>query len=151
MKPPTSLTPIRRKRVRGLASADTTRDYFVTDIPWDSYNTDRVDIARGPNSFLFGLGSPAGIINASIHDAEHFTKGNASFRFDEFGSIRGSLDVNVDLIPKTLAIRFDALYNDQKYEQDAAFQKDKRYFGALRWDPQLFADPSFHTTIKVEV
>jgi hypothetical protein len=144
------INPSGAQRVRGLAAADNTRDYFVTDIPWDSYNTDRVDIARGPNSFLFGLGSPAGIINASIHDAEHFNKGEAVAKFDEWGSVRGSIDVNQDLIAKTLAIRFDALYNDEKYQQKPAFQKDKRYFGALRWDPKLFADPSFHTTIKVK-
>ena len=62
-------------RVRGLDSADNTRDYFITDIPWDGFNTDRVDIQRGPNSILFGLGSPAGIINASINMAG-FTDAN---------------------------------------------------------------------------
>ena len=29
------------------SAADNTRDFFVTDIPWDSYNVDRVDIQRG--------------------------------------------------------------------------------------------------------
>ena len=58
------------QRVRGLAPADNTRDFFVTDIPWDSYIVDRIDIQRGPNSILFGLGSPAGIVNASLRNAE---------------------------------------------------------------------------------
>ena len=40
--------PAGAQRVRGLASADITRDFFVTDIPWDSYNVDRIDIMRGP-------------------------------------------------------------------------------------------------------
>jgi outer membrane receptor protein involved in Fe transport len=56
-------------RVRGLDSADNTRDFFLTDIPWDGFNVGRVDIQRGPNSILFGTGSPAGIINASTNDA----------------------------------------------------------------------------------
>ena len=43
--------------MRGLASADSTRDFFVTDIPTDFYNVDRVEIQRGPNSILFGLRS----------------------------------------------------------------------------------------------
>jgi outer membrane receptor for ferric coprogen and ferric-rhodotorulic acid len=50
-------------RIRGLANADNTRDFFLTDIPWDSFNTDRVEVNRGPNAMLFGTGSPAGIIN----------------------------------------------------------------------------------------
>ena len=56
-------------RVRGLDSADNTRDYFLTDIPWDGFNVGRVDLQRGPNSILFGVGSPAGIINTSTNDS----------------------------------------------------------------------------------
>ena len=55
--------PASSNRVRGLATADLTRDYFSTIVPMDSYNTDRVVINRGANAILFGLGSPAGIIN----------------------------------------------------------------------------------------
>ena len=51
-------SPAGAQRVRGLASADNTRDFLVTDIPWDSYTAGRIDIQRGPNSILFGLGSP---------------------------------------------------------------------------------------------
>ena len=36
--------PGSAQRVRGLAAADNTRDFFITDIPWDSYNVDRIDI-----------------------------------------------------------------------------------------------------------
>jgi outer membrane receptor protein involved in Fe transport len=53
-------------RVRGLSGADLTRDFFPTDIGLDSYNTERVDISRGANAILFGLGSPAGIINNQL-------------------------------------------------------------------------------------
>src|ERR1700712_508696 len=52
--------PSTANRVRGLAAADNTRDFFITDIPWDSFNVDRIDLQRGPNAILFGLGSPAG-------------------------------------------------------------------------------------------
>ena len=55
--------PQRGQRIRGLVSAITTRDYFQTDIPFDSYNTTRITVNRGPNSILFGLGSPGGVIN----------------------------------------------------------------------------------------
>lgn len=32
--------PIGQTRVRGLANADMARQFFITDIPFDSYNTD---------------------------------------------------------------------------------------------------------------
>jgi len=61
--------PSQNTRVRGLTNADNTRDYFLSNIPWDSYNVDRVDLQRGANSILFGQGSPAGIINNGTKQA----------------------------------------------------------------------------------
>jgi len=138
------------QRVRGLASADNTRDFFVTDIPWDSYNVDRVDIQRGPNSILFGLGSPAGIVNASLNGASYRNGGRVDYRVGSYGSQRVGLDVNQVLIKDVLAIRLDGLFNRERYQQDPAFQNDKRIYGAVRFDPQLFKDPSYHTSIKVK-
>ncbi len=143
--------PAGAQRIRGLAAADNTRDFFVTDIPWDSYNVDRIDIQRGPNQILFGLGSPAGIVNASMRGAEFHDMGSATFRIGSYGSERASLDVNQELIPGVLAIRVDGLWNHQLYEQDPAFQNDRRIYAAVRFDPQLFRDRSFHTSIKVKM
>jgi outer membrane receptor protein involved in Fe transport len=53
--------PAGVNRSRGLTAMDSTRNYFPSDIPWDGFNISRVDISRGPNSFLFGTGSPSGI------------------------------------------------------------------------------------------
>ncbi|HTY30365.1 TonB-dependent receptor plug domain-containing protein, partial [Mycobacterium sp.] len=141
--------PAGAQRVRGLAAADLTRDFFVTDIPWDSYNVDRIDILRGPNSFLFGLGSPAGIVNASTRSAEYRDMGSVENRVGSYGTVRDSIDLNVNLLPDVLAIRVDGLWDDHKYEQKQAWQKDKRYTTAIRFDPQLFRNPSFHTSIKI--
>lgn len=142
--------PSSAQRVRGLAAADNTRDFFVTDIPWDSYNVERIDIQRGPNSILFGLGSPAGIVNASLNNAEFRNKGNVALRVGSYGSVRTSLDVNQELIHNVLAIRVDGLWSKEKYQQDPAYQNDKRISGAIRFEPQLFKDRSFHTTIKAK-
>ncbi|MES1168468.1 MAG: TonB-dependent receptor, partial [Oleiharenicola lentus] len=142
--------PQGANRIRGLAAADNTRDFFITDIPWDSYNVDRIDIQRGPNAILFGLGSPAGIINASLHNAEFRNKGEVQFRAGSYGSVRSSVDLNQVLIKDVLAIRLDGVWNDQKFEQKQAWQNDKRMYGTVRFDPQLFQDPSFHTSVKVK-
>lgn len=143
-------SPGGAQRVRGLAAADNTRDFFVTDIPWDSYNVDRIDIQRGPNSILFGLGSPAGIVNATTRSAEFRNRGEVQARVGSYGSVRTSVDINQVLIPNVLALRLDGLWNDEKYEQKQAWQDDKRFYGAVRFDPQLFTDRSFHTSFKAK-
>jgi len=142
--------PGSAQRVRGLASADNTRDFFTTDIPWDGFNVDRIDIQRGPNSILFGLGSPAGIVNASTKNAEFRNLGSAEVRVGSYGSLRNIVDFNQVLIPKVLSVRFSALRNDEKYQQDAAFQDTERFYGALRFDPQLFRRTDFRTSFKAK-
>ncbi|BET69494.1 hypothetical protein ASA1KI_44120 [Opitutales bacterium ASA1] len=139
------------QRVRGLSSADNTRDFFVSDIPWDSYNVDRVDIQRGPNSILFGLGKPAGIVNATTRNAEFRTRGEVLGRVGSYGSWRLGLDYNHELIDDVLAIRVSALRDDEKFRQKPAFEDDERIYGALRFDPQIFdQDRGFRTSIKLK-
>jgi hypothetical protein len=134
------LRPNENTRVRGLNAADNTRDYFLSDVPWDSYIVDRVDLQRGPNSILFGVGSPAGIINTSVNTATFKTGGNVENRFDQYGSLRWSLDYNHVLIKDQLAVRVAALSNDQQYRQEPSYQDDKRLFGAIRFQPKLFGE-----------
>jgi hypothetical protein len=143
-------SPQGAQRIRGLASADNTRDYFVTDIPWDSYNIGRIDILRGPNSFLFGLGSPAGIVNATLNNAEFRNRVQVENRFGSYNSVRNSIDINEQIVPGVFAIRVAGLMDDQKYEQNPAFQNQRRGYIALRFDPQLFNNRSAHTSIKVK-
>ena len=143
------LHPNQNTRVRGLDAADNTRDYFLTDIPWDSYNVDRIDLQRGPNSILFGVGSPAGIVNSQTIIAD-VRKNSAKVenRFDQFGSFRTSVDGNIVLLKDVLSVRVAALDDDTKFRQKPAFDHDKRLFGALRFDPKLFGD-SAHTSIRL--
>ncbi len=136
-------------RVRGLDQADNTRDYFLTDIPWDGFNVGRVDLQRGPNSILFGTGSPAGIVNTSVNDASFKTAYNVENRVGQFGSLRNSVSLNQSLIKDVLAIRVAAVVDDEKYEQKPAFNSSKRYYGALRLDPKLFGEDS-HTSFRAK-
>lgn len=142
--------PSSNTRVRGLSAADNTRDFFATDIPWDGYNVDRIDIQRGPNSILFGLGKPAGIINGSMRGAEFRNLGEVSARAGSWGTQRYNVDINQVLIPKMLAIRVDALYSKEKFRQDPAYAQDRRQYGAVRFDPKLFKNSSAHTIIRAK-
>jgi len=118
--------PVANTRVRGLAAADNLRDFFLTDIPWDSYNVGRVDLQRGPNSILFGIGSPAGIINSSLNTASFRDGNKVELQVATFGSVRGTVDFNKVILKDELAVRVSALMDETNYRQKPAFRDDHR-------------------------
>lgn len=118
-------------RVRGLASADLTRDYFITNIPFDTFNTDRVEVQRGANSALYGLGSPGGIVNASTIKADFLgNRGRVRFETDQYGTARYSMRYN-QMIGDRVSLKIAALSEDKGYEQKQAFMEDNRLFAAI--------------------
>lgn len=126
-------SPQTSQRVRGLARAELTRDFFLTDIPFDQYNTGLVTIQRGPNSLLFGIGSPGGIIDNALNQAtEGRDFGEVSLRVGEKSSYRLSLDVNKVLVEDRLALRVAALDEETNYRQEPAFEDDRRLYLAFK-------------------
>jgi outer membrane receptor protein involved in Fe transport len=136
-------------RVRGLTSADNTRNFFTSDIAWDGYNIERVEIQRGPNSILFGLGSPAGIINTTTKTAQHRNFREVESRFGSHGSNRIAFDLNQNILPHELSLRVGLLRNNEQYKQDPAYSLDRRVFGTLRYDPQFLSRNGHRTTLKM--
>ncbi len=129
--------PNSANRIRGLTSADNTRNFFLTSVAWDSYNVSRVDLQRGPNAILFGLGSPAGVINGTTDSANFLrNRGEVGVRVDQFGSVRGSLNYNHVLIPGELALRAAVLKDERKFRQEPAFQDDERLYLAASYRPK---------------
>ena len=100
-----------------LALSAASAALHISDIPWDGYTIDRVDLQRGPNAILFGLGSPAGVINTRTKQASYRNFGDATLRFDEYGSLRATLDLNRVLVRDELAIRFAALENESEFQR----------------------------------
>jgi hypothetical protein len=116
-------------RVRGLAAADLTRNLFLTDVPFDSFNTDRIDVQRGPNSALFGLGNPGGIVNATTTRANFLKQhGRVKLETDQYGTQRGSFRYNAVPLEDRLAVFVAGLYDDTQYEQKQAYETDKRLY-----------------------
>lgn len=127
------VNPQGNQRIRGLGSATLTRNFLLTEIPFDSYNSSRAEINRGPNAILFGLGTPGGIINNTTNAAEVGSSfGDVTVRFGDHNSHRATFDLNQVVIDGRLAVRLDGLYDDTKYQQDPAFKRDKRIYGALK-------------------
>ncbi|MBI5767195.1 MAG: hypothetical protein HZA93_05320 [Verrucomicrobia bacterium] len=134
-------SPQNSTRVRGLAGADLTRDFFLTDIPLDSYNTERVDISRGANAILFGLGSPAGIINNQLKSA-NLKKTSFSYQqsIGAYESHREVVDFNASILPGQLALRTILLDRVERYRQKPAYEQDRRLFTSLKWESRIVKD-----------
>jgi outer membrane receptor protein involved in Fe transport len=140
--------PHGNTRVRGLSAADNTRDFITTDIPWDGYNVGRVEIQRGAQAILYGMGSPAGIINVTTSLPQFKNQHRVEAAFGSYGTGRLSGDFNFNLVPRQVALRFTVLDDDQKFRQKPAFDEDRRLFGSIRIDPRVLNKNGFHTQLR---
>ena len=124
-------------RVRGLGSADTAQNNYptISRLIFDSYNTNSVEISRGPNSLLFGTGSASGIVNQSTSEAvlnqRHAT---LSFRGGSYGAWRTSLGVNVPLGTK-VAVYAAALYDEKGFQRKPSQETTRRQTVAMTYKP----------------
>ncbi len=133
--------PSAANRVRGLSAPTRTTNYFESFIPFDSYISDRVDINRGANSFLFGLGSPGGIVNNSLAKA-NLRKDSVKINyvistedFEDNTTQRASISLNKVLIPDKLAIMIAAMEENEEFMQRPAYTDTSRQYAALQFKP----------------
>jgi hypothetical protein len=142
-------SPQTQNRVRGLGAVDITHDFFLTNpnIQLDTYNVDDVQLSRGPNSNLFGIGSPAGILNASIEKAVLNKDANEiSARLGSFGDFRSTLNLNRALIPDKLSIAVAGLYaNAHPTGQAPAYDIQRREFATITLKPFV------NTTVRANI
>ncbi len=128
--------PQQSSRTRGLASPNYSRGLFPTNIAFDSYNTERVTVNRGPNAILFGVGSPAGVVDTTLL-RPNLTRDRTriELRYGNNGSMRGTLDTNHVLIDRKLGVRVAALADNEKYNQRPSYQNKRRLYGAVAFAP----------------
>ena len=134
--------------VRGFNSSSLSLNFFKSGIRIDRYNTETLSFNRGPNSILFGDGSPGGLINADTKRA-HFrgNHGEVTLRYSDIGSgsYRGTFDQNLAFNARRFAVRVAGLYQDASTAQVPS--RDDRRSLYLTATKLLFAD----TAVRVEV
>lgn len=143
-----SFTNAGANRVRGIGPPSTAINYYLTNrsLPMDSYNTQSLEITRGPNALLYGLGSPAGIANQSTAQAQlNKQSASLSLRTDQHGSFRSALNFNQGLIKDRLAIYGAALYDDRHFQRKPSYDKTERFYGAIT------VKPFSKTTIRANI
>ncbi len=123
-------------QVRGYRSATQTRNYFVTLLDGDTFNIERIDVARGPNSLLFGIGGPSGVINSTAKQADPRRDfGQIGMRIGSFDRQRSTLDVNQGFLDGKFGARVNLLYQQAEGYHDFESDDQKRGALALTWKP----------------
>jgi outer membrane receptor for monomeric catechols len=122
-------------RIRGL-NASRTRNYFSYLYPFDTYSIERFDESRGPNAILFGFGSPGGIINSSTKRANFGRKvGYMKFSTGTEMDSRFELDVNKVIIDDVLAVRLNALYQEETGWKSFTYDDREGYLASVTVKP----------------
>ena len=142
----------RKNRLRGLRPATITRDLFISDITPDSYNMERAEVNRGPNSVLFGLGSPAGVINYTTKKARYQDSTELKARFGSFNQRRAVLDINRLIMDNEqwgqFAFRVIGLTEHRERNFEKYFEDDERFYVTGSYSPS--PNTAFRANVEVE-
>ena len=121
---------------RGLNGGTNAHDFFESDMPSDNYNTERLTIARGPNAILFGLGSPAGIVDATLKRGNlRKNAAEVQFQYTSDDSKRVAFDLNRVLVKDRLALRFDTMTDEGIRHIKPNLDRQTRWYGAVTGKP----------------
>lgn len=123
-------------RMRGLTAANVAINGFSSSLPVDAYNIESLEISRGPNSTLFGLGATGGGINANTARANMSRdRTRLQTRVDSTEGYRGSFDLNRVLIKNTLAVRVLGVHDHRAFERKPSSDVTKRFNALVSYRP----------------
>lgn len=109
--------------LRGFSAVSVARNYFPWFVNSDGYNTERIDVSRGPNALIFGDASTGGIVNVTTKRAGGAPKREVAVRVSDAGQFRATVDFN-QTISKSVALRVNALHERSEGWRDY-FQNDR--------------------------
>ncbi len=118
---------------RGVSASAPQRNFFPFGVNYDSYNLERFDYSRGPNSILFGsgtFGGSANVVTKVARTGRRFGEMRASY--GSWDNVRFTFDVNQPLGAKA-AVRVNALWNDRKGWRDFEMERKKGITVAGLW------------------
>ena len=135
----------RSIRIRGLPGGGRSLNFFGAPGEVDLYMTDQIQVSRGPNSILYGLGSPAGIVNVSSKQAQTDKSSySVSSRIDSWNGQRWTADANVALLKNKIGVRAVLLRGREESWRAAGYNDQDRLFLAAKWQIDR------KTTLKAE-
>lgn len=123
-------------RMRGLTAANVAVNGFTSSLPVDTYNVESLEISRGPNSTLFGLGATGGGVNANTARA-NTTRDRVRLqtRVDSYEGYRGSFDINEVLLQNKLAVRLLGVHDHRAFERKPSSDVTRRLNALATYRP----------------
>ena len=120
---------------RGLPSVRQLKDGFPTYIPQDTYNTERIEISRGPGGIAYGDTDATGVINLTSKRGQFRNLTDFATRLDDRGSRRFTIDFNRVLVDQTLAARVNWVDSRLEGWHENSGRDFRAGAAALRWQP----------------
>ncbi len=126
---------LNRTIVRGLAASQG-MDYFMNITNGDPYRVGRFDDTRGPNSILFGIGAPGGLLNqTSKLPALHRDSATLRYGFGSWERSRVEVDASKVLVKNKLAVAVAAVDQQNGGWRQFDYQDKRRVFAAAVFRP----------------
>jgi outer membrane receptor for ferric coprogen and ferric-rhodotorulic acid len=120
---------------RGLPSVRQLKDGFPIYTPQDAFNTERIEIARGPGGIAYGDTDATGVINLTSKRARFRSDAELQVRTDDRGSLRLTADLNRVLVPQTLALRLNLVDSDLEGWHENTARNLRAIAAAVRIQP----------------
>ena len=130
--------PRGANRMRGIGSANLSMGNIGQSglTPVDPLNIEGIEISRGPNANVFGLGGPGGTLNM-IQAEANLTRDKSAVtsRADSVGGYRFDLDANRVLLKNQLAFRVSGAFQHDGYVRKPSGTDTVRYNGMMKFQP----------------
>lgn len=131
-------SPNTANRIRGNTSANVSFGNIETmgRVSIDTLLTESVEISRGPNANVFGLGNPSGTVNY-VPVSANLSRNRTQIvvRGDDVGGYRTSLDVNQVLLRNKLAVRVSGSFQHDAFRRKPSGVDNERYNAMFRYKP----------------
>ena len=132
------LDPINSNRIRGIGPANTTLGNIQTmgRVPIDPIDVESIEISRGPNANVFGLGNPSGTVNI-VPVSANLTRdlAEATESVDSYKGYRTTIDLNRVLLANKLAVRASGVFEHDGYIRQPSGTNVARYNGFIKYRP----------------
>lgn len=115
-------------KIRGFTGGGLTRDYFGYGggVLSDRFNVERVDLSRGPNAVLYGIGGPGGVINMTTKPANIGGRQKvASVTVGSYGKRRNEADLALPVVRNKLALRVNGMMEERDGWREFEFVKSR--------------------------
>jgi catecholate siderophore receptor len=131
--------------IRGV---DSSANFFVNgfrdDVQYyrDIYNTQSIEVLKGPSALVFGRGAGGGIVNRTLKEADGTTLYEASAQTGSYGDRRVTLDAG-QAVNENVAVRLNTFY-----EGSDTF-RDYGHLERYGFNPTVTLKPDDDTKVKL--